>query len=462
MIYLAYGLLLVFALMFSAYERRLWGTGKTPFAFAAYPFLAMLALAVFVAPGMGFFPLHVETLFVSGLFFALVALASVAMASLAHDHRRLAGLEQAGDGRSVARIEYLALGGLLAVMFLPGMLRGQVINKGELGAGGIGGHIIEIGIAYLVIAASQRRGQPLVRLGFTLLMLWLLAFNQVKYLILLPLSAAVLYRWASGQLATWKLVVIGLLAPLTLVVFVYAFFGLTLATQGVALTPALVIELAKHMVSYLVAGVVGLDQLLLRYQTSAFGSDGLAYVFAPFVNLARVIVGNHDYVSTVKSIYPIIHADGITDSNVFTLFGSLVYRAGWVGAVGLSLACGLISYWWWARWRTRTGALASAAGSWWMATLLFAWFDPLFTSLTIVEVMVIHSIRGRVRLPDRLTSASWPDAARRTASPAPCPCCIERMLVRPSSSWFGGRRSVLSLAGRTRARALSSRWLRRC
>jgi hypothetical protein len=101
----------------------------------------------------------------------------------------------------------------------------------------------------------------------------------------------------------------------------------------------------------------------------------------------------------VNSLYVIIHPGDLIDSNVYTLFGSLLYRAGWVGATSITLAYALVCYWIWSRWRMRDGALAAAAGSWWMAPLLFAWFDPYFTTFSFIEVMIILSLRGSLRLP---------------------------------------------------------------
>ena len=140
----------------------------------------------------------------------------------------------------------------------------------------------------------------------------------------------------------------------------------------------------------------------------------MEYAFAPLVNLVRFIVGAGDYVNTVNSLYLIIHSSDLIDSNVFTVFGSLLYRGGWVGAVSITLAYALVSYWIWSRWRMRESALACAAGTWWMAPLLFTWFDPYFTSFSVIEIMVILSVRGSVRLPRLVRRA--PNAAAQTSS----------------------------------------------
>jgi hypothetical protein len=394
---LLFGVLMVGALLFTRMERAVWGTGKTPFAFTVYPFLAMVAVALYMAPGLGFLPLHVGALFVFGLFFGLVALSSLALAGVArpaalHDH-----VAEIPPERIALRMEYLALGLVLGALFLPAMLRGDTVTKGELGLGGIGGHLLEVGIAYVVIATSQRKGQRLTRAAFVLLVVWMLAFNQVKYLILLPLAGSVLYRWTAGSLKTWQLVVIGIVGPLTLVVGVYFLFGMTMAAQGVALTPALVLEILRHMVIYLVAGTLGLDQLLARGGIPLFGSDGLSYAFAPFENVARFITHTANYFDVVNPLYLTIHTDGLIDSNVFGLFGSLLYRAGWVGAIGLTLGYYAVTYWVWSRWRLRRG-LSAALGSWWLAPLLFAWHDPFFIHLSVIEITAVLWLRSKVTL----------------------------------------------------------------
>jgi hypothetical protein len=408
-IYAGFFLLLAFALMFSRHEKQLWGSGKTPFGFVVYPFLVLLFIAVFISPGMGFQRLHPETIFVIALFFSLFATASIALARIAGERAPAAPrLESVGEQvrsgvryRTVWSIEYVVLAGILVLAFGANMAsRGAgVVEKGGLGVGGIESHLIEIGMAYLVIAASQHRGQRLLRLVFAIIVVWILAINQVKYLILLPLAAAVLYRWVSGQLAAWKVALLAAAVPLVLGIGVYAYFGASAAAAGVPLTGALIRELTWHMMGYLVAGILGLDQLLVQVRTVAFGASGLEYALAPFVNLARFVAGAGDYFDVVNPLYLIIHSSELIDSNVFTLFGSLLYRGGWIGAISITLAYAMICYWVWSRWRVREGALACAAGSWWMAPLLFAWHDAFFIHLSVIEIMVVLSLRGNVRLP---------------------------------------------------------------
>ncbi|HYN80945.1 MAG TPA: DUF6337 family protein [Gemmatimonadaceae bacterium] len=424
MTYAGFVVLLSFAVMFSNHEKRLWGSGKTPFAFVVYPFLGLLFIAVFIAPSMGFRTLHVETILVIGLFFALFAVASVSLARIAGERARApsrlealgARPSSAGDEHTVTNLEFLVLGGVFLLVFGASIAsRGiGVVEKGMLGVGGFESHLIGLGVAYFVVAASQVGGPRVVRTAFALLVLWILAINQVKYLIFVPFAGALLYRWVSGQLTTWKVVLLAVGVPLMLGVAVYAYFGVSAAVSGVALTSALVTKLTWHLIGYVVAGIIGLDQLLLEMQTVAFGGRGLEYAFAPLVNIARFVVGAGEYVNTVNPLYLIIHSSDLIDSNVYTVFGSLLYRAGWVGAVSITLTYALVSYWIWTRWRMRESALACAAGTWWMAPLLFTWFDPYFTSFSVLEIMVILSLRGSVRIPPLLRRA--PRAAAETSS----------------------------------------------
>jgi len=409
MSYVGFIFLVLFALLFSAHEKRVWTSGRTPFAFFAYPSLLMLFLALSLAPALGFYALHLRTILATGLSFVVFAIASIALSRVAGDRARMPSvLEASGrmpaDGapeRTAWNVEYLVTGAVILAVFSTNILdrgAGEML-KGELAVGSIASHLIELGIAYLVIAASQRGGKRLIRTAFILLVLWVLAINQVKYLIMIPLAAAVLYRWVSGQLATWKVLVMGIVVPLGLVTAVYGYFGVAAASGGVSMNPALVLEIARHMVAYLVSGFLGLDRLLMDSANAyaAFGPEGLEYAFAPFVNLAHFIAGAGNYFNVVNPDYPVIHPNGL-DTNVFTLFGSLLYRGGWVAAVFITLAYALFSYWVWTRWRMRHGALACAAGSWWMATILFGWFDPFFIHLSVIEIMTILTLRGSLRL----------------------------------------------------------------
>ncbi len=401
-------LLLTFALMFSRQEMKIWGSKRTPFAFVVYPFLALLFITIFVGPSLGFYSLHPETLLVIGLFFGLFAIASVSTNRVRQGAVGPARLQATPEIlrtnfplHRVSSLEYLIVGGIIVLFFSSTIASrgGGDVVKGELGVGGIGTHLVEIGIAYLVIATSTGRGQRLLRIAFAVLVLWLLAINQVKALIFLPLAAAVLYRWAFGYLSTWKVALIAVGAPLAMGIAVYAYFGANAAVAGFTLTPTMGAEIARHLMAYLMAGIIGLDQLLRQTNLVALGGEGVEYALAPFINLTRFLIGTGDYYMVVNSLYLIIHPGDMIDSNVFTLFGSVLYRAGWVGAVAITLAYAMISYWIWSRWQAKQSALACAAGSWWMTPLLFAWFDPYFTTFSFMEVMIILAVRGSFRLP---------------------------------------------------------------
>src|SRR5215203_6100706 len=300
MIYFGFCVLVSLTLLFSEREKKVWGSKKTPFAFVAYPFLALLLVTVFIAPGMGFYSLHPETMLVIGLFFALFATASISLGRLggarASAPSRLEAVgrthPEAAQQHRVGNLEYIVLGGILFFFFsatIASRGAGDMV-KGELGVGGIGGHLIEVGIAYLVIAASESRGQRLLRTVFVFLVLWLLGINQVKALLFLPLAGAVLYRWTSGQLATWKVGLIAIGAPLALGIAVYAYFGASAAVAGFLLTPALVAEIARHLMAYLVAGIIGLDQMLMQVNLVAFGGNGLEYDLDPLTYPTRCIL----------------------------------------------------------------------------------------------------------------------------------------------------------------------------
>ena len=409
MIHVEFFLVVAFVLMFSRHEMKIWGSKRTPFAFVVYPFLALLFITVFVGPSLGFYSLHPETLLIIGLFFGLFAIASVSISRVRQGGAIAPPRPQAMPEilrtnlpvNRIASLEYLILGGILVLFFGSAIASrgGGDVGKGELGVGGFGGHLLEIGVAYLVIATSDRRGQRLLRVAFAVLVLWLLAINQVKALIFLPLAAAVLYRWAFGYLATWKVSLIAVGTPLALGIAVYAYFGANAAVEGFSLTPAMGAEIARHLVAYLMAGIIGLDQLLRQANLVAFGGEGVEYALAPFINLTRFLIGTGNYYMVVNPLYVIIHPGNMIDSNVFTLFGSLLYRGGWVGGVAITLAYAMISYWIWSRWRLKQSPLACAAGSWWLTPLLFAWFDPYFTTFSFMEVMIILAVRGSFRLP---------------------------------------------------------------
>lgn len=392
------------SLRFSRAEKRIWGTATTPFSFIVYPFLFVLAIAVVIGPQKGFLPIHAASLVVAGAYFLLIALASVLAShwtgaaepkASPAPHQDSRGYQS--PGAATGSVEYLVVGAILLGLFattLTGGAGAPDLEKGELAIGGLKGHAMDAGVAYMVVALSQRGDATWVRLPFIALMLWILGVNQVKYLILIPLAGAALYRWSTGSLATWKLVVIGTTVPLLVMIAVYTYFGAGSASAGGGVSLELVRLLFDHMVGYVLAGVIGLDQLIARGHVDWLDLDGLEYVFAPVVNTVRFLTSRGTYFNVVNSLYLDIDTGGMMDSNVFSLPGSIAFRGGWVLASLVSLAFGLVSYWIWAWWRSSRGALACAAGTFWMGTLLFTWHDPFFMHLGTLEIFAFLWLRG--------------------------------------------------------------------
>ena len=389
---------------FSSCERMLWRTRLTPFAFVAGPFMAVVVFAAWVGPALGYHPLDLRAVGTTGLFLLLVALASLAALSVRSPQTepvdaRSQGRERGEVGlehRGVSSIEYLVVAMVLAASFFPDLTSGVPVAKGELGAGSLRSHLVHLGMAYLVLAVAQSRGALIARIALAVLVLWILAFNQVKYLIFLPLAAGLLYRWTTGRISTGMLSVVVIAAPMATLLTVYVFIGAATGLEVAALRPELALDLLRHGGSYLLSGVIGLSRLFEETTIAAFGPDGLAYPFAPALNITRFVGGGSEFMSVVNPLYLRIEESGLLTSNVFTLFGSLLYRGGWYAAVALSLGYSVLGYLVWEDWRRKRDPVAAAAGSFWLAPLFFAWHDPFFMHLSVLEVTVLLWLRSRI------------------------------------------------------------------
>ncbi|OIQ71542.1 hypothetical protein GALL_468410 [mine drainage metagenome] len=408
----SFTLLGLISLLFSRVERRIWGSMRTPFAFIAYPLLAVLFLVVFITPGMGFLPLHFETLLVLAFFLVLAAAASVVMSYFVGEGAsRPSRMEEAPGGnpwhkgadRSVGTLEYLVVAGILLAVFASSLIHytpGEV-SKGELSIGGISGHIMNLGVAYLIIAMSQKKGAMLVRGGLICFVLLILLANQVKYIIMLPLACVVLYKWASRQWTIWKILVIVLVVPMGIVSSVM-FMSVASNPKGTQISIFFFQEMATRMIGYLASGTLGLDRLLLRGHLSLINTEGIEYIFAPFINTLKFAFGDHQFYDVINRLYLPIHSSDIfLTSNVFTLFGSLLFRGGWLGAIPITFGYIGFSYGVWFWWHAQKGALACAAGAFWVVPLLFSWHDPFFIHLSSIEIFSFLWIRGRMRGLDR-------------------------------------------------------------
>ena len=352
-------------------DRMVFGTWYTPFTLLAVPYAFVMLGAFLFAPALGFIPLYTDSVLVWAVGVALVWLGGLIVGmSLGKPIRARTAAHRPFlyEGES----ERLAI--LLAWLFIPiivqhffsslrsvGGLTGLGTENFEYAyGGGLGAHLLVYSsLIFILLLGTVRRGSRIAVVTLVALAVVILA-RQVKYSLILPLAAGVLYRVVTGRT---KLSVgrIAALAVTVYVVFNLAYLiGFWSVDKGIFFRPDAYGWLLHHFVAYIMGGVLVLGQYVHDGIGTVPGDP--AVTFAPFVNLFRFLTAG-PLVPLGNEYAAPLAANGLEPANVTTLFGPLLIGLGVWGAAVYALGVGLFSY--------CTFALAMLTRNCWAAVLWF-------------------------------------------------------------------------------------------
>lgn len=404
------GLLVAEVVFLSRLDRRRFGTWVTPFTVLGYPYAAVAILAYLLAPVFDFVPLYTGSVvvWIEGLFLVWAAGAFLGWGLL---DMRLAPSDQPVrfhvappqlDDEAVLRVAVA-----LSWAAMPFMLYGVIVSARDAGgwteigstgfrdAYGHGLHAHAVVLAMLlgiVLIGLYRQGDK--RLVATIAMILVfLTLGRVKGTILQVIIGGVFFRMTRGQFhLTFKKVAI--LLGTTYVVFnVVYIISMQVFLADDPFDGEIYAYLGRHYMYYLFAGVIGFSEAM-RSGVAGVGGDWHT-IFSPFLNLYHVVFGG----SLVAAGSP--HEKGMdtdllmkvsSETNVYTMFGTLHLDLGVLGAELYVFVVGLLCYGFLILVRRRNNTWVTASYCLIAGQLTFGFFEFYFWHLTGYEVVVMGAL----------------------------------------------------------------------
>lgn len=400
--------LCVEVVVLSRLDRRRFGTWVTPFTVLAYPFAAVTLLAYFLAPALDFVPLHMGSVMVwiLGLFLIWAAGAFLGWGLL---DIRLApnGLVPAAvtppqwDDAKAARWA-IALSWAILPILCYGVVASVNAAGGWTAIGspdfrdaysmGLHGHAIVLAMLLgIVLIGLYRRGDKLLVATIFMLLVFL-TLGRVKGTILQVIFGGVLFRMMQGRYRlTFRKVAVLLGATYVMFNIVYL-IGMSVFFSDYPVSGDVFVYLGRHYLYYLFAGVLGFSEAM-RSGVADVGGDWHT-IFAPFLNVGHAAFGGSMVVagSTHEKGMGTDLLSDLSNTNVYTMFGTLHLYLGLLGAAAYVFVAGLLCYGFLLLVKNKNNAWLTAGYCLIAAELSLGFFEYYFWHLTPYEIIAMGAL----------------------------------------------------------------------
>ncbi len=388
-------------LILTRLDKIIYGKWITPFSLLAVPYTVVVLTTLLFAPALGFINLFMESVLIwivglllfwlGGLMFAL-PLSETIRVEAKRNQPFLYENKSKKLALTLAWITILVMSyGLLTSL---GSLGWQAIGTDDFGKSyGYGwvGHfrVFSMGLIIFLIGTLRRRGIFNLFSIFTLIALNFM--YPVKAWVIIPVLSGFIYRALSGRIK-FSVFIIPLVLFIVYVIFNMAYLvGFGVKNVGSLYNILTSESLFKHFFSYIFSGVLSLGELV-REGIEKF-ERGPHVIFAPFINL-YALASSGDIVSKAHDHSSVISIDGFKNSNVNTLFGTLLISLGYFGTLVYTLGLGLLAYMSFTIAMLTRNCWAVVVWSFIGALLAVGWFDYYFGLLSAVELPVYYAILG--------------------------------------------------------------------
>jgi Family of unknown function (DUF6337) len=378
-------------------------TRVTPFNVLAFPYAIVVVIAFFAAPALDLVPLSKGSvvIWMCGLFLVWLTglLTTRGFLGGALTRRVSGGLKSAFCTEASSTRLALWLG-VLAIPLIPYKLLEAkdiaggwwMIGSQEFKAAYLHGplaHVVVLCGPIVILLLGTATSKTKLQLAVAGTLLVFIFFGQAKGITLQPIVGGLLYRVMRGRTRI-SLKTIGII----LLCGVLVFGTVDLITWAVTdyaspLTADPYAFIARHFCFYLLAGPLAFSESVREGNTLVDG--GPEAIFAPFVNLYRIISGSGNLVTEGTSkgrgedIDLLSSAVGHS-SNVFTYFGTLYLYLGGLGAAIYAGLAGLLCYLLLITAAGTRNELLLALYCCIASQLFFGFFELFFWHLTVFEV----------------------------------------------------------------------------
>lgn len=385
-------------------DRVRFGTCLTPTAILGIPYMGIALMAFLTGPVQGYVPLYTPSVVIWMLFLGLFwatgqAVAAVFPDGALHVSAPLEEDRQLPLALAVAwmAIPVLIYGTYSALQAAGGFGGFREPEYRDVVFSGFAGHALMLSFPAFIYLVSILRKKVLIACGGTVaVLLVLMVLRPTKGWVLLPVTAALLCRMRSGRL---RFSIRGIsLAVLAM----YGFYNISYLIAFGASDPESVVgstvyfDLFRHAEDYLFSGVLSFS---VQMQAGGQMLPNPAAAYAGFMNVGSLVSGGPLVSGIVEEFTLIRPGTGGFQSNVHTLFGTLLMSIGYFETSVYTIALGIVMHVVFL-WSHRSNDMwVSAMWCFLAAGLAFAWFDTYFAQLALLEVpmyCVVLSMIGRV------------------------------------------------------------------
>ena len=391
-------------LFFTRLDKIVYGTWITPICLLAVPYTVIVVIAFFCAPMLGYIPLYVESvwIWIFGLFFFWLP-GQIVMLLLSKKVR--ASVKKSKFFFFEKESEKIVL--ILSCITITLLCYGLFVSLKSLGfyqiatdefaksyGYGIIGHVKNFSMSLFVFLIGTACRKNIVGLIVIIIFFVLYLMYPVKSWLIIPVLAGAIYRFSTGRpkLSVLKVIVITF--------FVFSIFVMSYLVEfGVKSTDVffnyeVYRQLASHFAGYLFSGVLSLGDAV-RMGIGNLNGDSQV-IFAPFLNIYAIITSGQ-IISSITYNFSFISLYDIDQSNVHTLFGTLLINLGIFPSIIYVICFGVFVYGLFVFANITNNCWIGIAWSFIAIILLLGWFDFYLKSLPFVEVPVYCAVLAIVQ-----------------------------------------------------------------
>jgi len=366
-------------------ELKAWDTLFTPLNILMLPYLAVLLISVGLSGHFGFVDMYYPSVIIWLVALPVFAIPSQYLAYVLHKNGK--PYQTVVENDEIPR--FMIWVSLLVCLSLFYRLRQTLascpfqLGTNEFGEAfdhnGFWSHISRLNTIMLMVMVFYVDKKHRYIWLIILLQLVLLFIHKVKGWIFVPVIAGMIMRLCSGKnRLSFRFILFMVLGAIG-VFFIIYIVSLVLG-QNVEFGGQLVGFIFRHVIHYLTSGVLGLSEDMVH---GIPDRGSYEIVIAQFVNIARIVTGNPEQVSTLN---PYFFFTGFNLTNVRTLFGTIYINSNPLSFImtvfGLSViihAVKLVS--------VKYNNIYTNLVLFYMCSLLFmGWFDTFFNQLAVLEV----------------------------------------------------------------------------
>lgn len=256
---------------------------------------------------------------------------------------------------------------------------------------GIQGHLVNVITALLLIIFSFKK------FYYTKIvcLFWIifLALGNAKYLMLMY-AMTLLIIFAVQYYKSFSMKKMFILLIVIASFFIMTYF-LRFIIAGTSILDINYKFLFDHFYYYLVGSFYSFSKVLTEYFPP---TDNIGYgiVFAPIINVFRLLCGNRNFISPISRFISVEINSNYTETNVYTLFGAIYFETNIYFMLICVIAIAIIAYFLYYNFLIRKKQSLLIIFSFFLSTLFYSFFNCFYGVSNLIEIIVLLLIITQV------------------------------------------------------------------